>query len=115
MDKEKCEVIKGGRVVEPCKALSDACEFGNPRGKQKGLWAWTYHKISRPTGEGPSRQFFGVKSGEFVEKGVAFRFCPFCGERIDAPFMTPNAEVSGAGTASAGLPGSAAGNNEERD
>lgn len=29
--------------------------------------------------------------------------------------MTPNAEVSGAGTASAGLPGSAAGNNEERD
>lgn len=34
-------------------------------------------------------------------------------ERLDrAATKTPNAEVSGAGTASAGLPGSAAGNNE---
>ena len=88
-ESEKCAVTEG-RLVEPCKALSDSCEFGNPCGKQKGMWMWEYYNVNRPFGEGPTRRFFGAKSGDFVQKGVAFHYCPFCGTRIDAPFEQPS-------------------------
>ena len=78
---EKC-YVRDGRYVEPCNMLASATEYGNPRGKQKGIFAWA---LSIP-GKGASRTFFGVKSGEQVAKGLAFNFCPFCGERIEAPF-----------------------------
>ncbi len=76
---KKC-TVRDGKFVEPCKALSESAEYGNPRGKQKGIFAWDLH-----VGRERSRTFFGVKSGKHVEKGIAFNFCPFCGEKIDAP------------------------------
>ena len=83
MEKQKCTVTEDGRFVEPCKTLSDATEFGNPNGKRKGVWSWEYHSRDKP---GPTRRFWGTKSGDFVRKGIAFNFCPFCGEKIEAPF-----------------------------
>lgn len=77
---DKCTVVKG-KFVKPCARLFEAGETGNPTGKRKGIFAWSYH-----TPKGPSRTMFGVKSGDHVHKGLLFNFCPFCGKRIDAPF-----------------------------
>lgn len=76
----KCTVTDG-KFVEPCGALSEMTEYGHPRGKQKGIFAWQYSSPQK----GPTRTFFGAKSGERVEKGLIFNFCPYCGERIDQP------------------------------
>ena len=89
MEKQKCNVTADGKFVEPCKTLADATEFGNPNGKRKGIWAWQYFRLGESKST-PSRTFFGVKSGEHVEKGLAFNYCPFCGEKIDAPFTEPS-------------------------
>lgn len=80
----KCSVRNGNEVL-PCLWLDKASEYGNPGGKKKGIFAWRL--VNMKSGE-LSRLFFGVKSGEHVEKGMALTFCPFCGERIDAPFAT---------------------------
>ncbi len=80
----KC-TVEEGKFVRPCPSLASAAEVGHPRGKQKGIYAWV---LSTP--EGPTRTFFGVKSGDHKDRGLALNFCPFCGERIDAPF-TDNA------------------------
>lgn len=79
---DKCTVTDDGKIVNPCKALTRATEFGSPSGKRKGIWCWEYHGIKDP---GPKRRFWGTKSGDFVEKGIAFNFCPFCGEKIEQP------------------------------
>lgn len=84
---EKCRVSEDGKHIYPCKTLYESSEYGNPRGKQKGVFHWEYHTIES---NGPVRGFYGVKSGEFVSKGMAFNYCPFCGEKIDAPFSTPD-------------------------
>lgn len=94
MDKQptKCSV-RDGKFVEPCRLLEKATEYGNPRGKQKGVFAYEWH-----TPAGPSRTFYGAKSGEYVTGGLVFNFCPYCGERIDAPFAKddePKAERAG--------------------
>lgn len=86
---EPCQVSENGRIVTPCKQLSDACEYGNPTGRKKGIFGWTLYK---PSESELSRQFFGVKSGEFVDRGLAFNFCPFCGTQIDAPFAEKESE-----------------------
>lgn len=80
-DLKKCTVLSG-KFVDPCAALTEATEYGHPRGKAKGIFAWEYSSIDK----GPTRTMFGVKSGEHVAKGMLFNFCPFCGEKIDAPF-----------------------------
>lgn len=85
----KCSISDDGKIVTACEDLASACEYGNPTGKRKGVWAWTLYSMSRTTSKGPVRQFFGIKSGKFVEKGFAFNFCPFCGTRIDSPLNTP--------------------------
>lgn len=73
----KCTVE--GNIVTACEALEKATEFGNPRGKQKGIWCWQYFKASE---EAPTRRFWGAKSGDSVERGIAFNYCPFCGTEI---------------------------------
>lgn len=78
---EKC-TIRDARFVDPCTMLASATEYGNPRGKQKGIFGWALHVA----GKGASRTFYGAKSGEHVAKGLAFNYCPFCGESIEAPF-----------------------------
>ena len=81
MASEKC-TVRDGKFVEPCRSLAEVSEYGNPRGKQKGVFAWALY-----VGREPSRTFFGVKSGEWVQKGMAFNYCPFCGEKINAPYI----------------------------
>lgn len=84
---DKCKADNS--EVTPCKSLLEATEYGNPRGKQKGIYEWRL--VEMGTGD-LSRAFYGVKSGSLVEKGVAFNFCPFCGEAIDKPFLTKEDE-----------------------
>jgi hypothetical protein len=95
MKHAKCSV-ENGLFVQPCDSLSSATEYGNPRGKQKGIWFWQMRNMDTHK---PSRSYFGTKSGEHVEKGLLFNFCPFCGEKISEPFMgaTPSSANQGAG------------------
>jgi hypothetical protein len=82
--KLKC-TVRENRIVEPCAGLSDASEAGNPSGIKRGIFAWVYFNTQSEE-SGPSRIFFGAKSGNATKNGVAFNYCPFCGEQIDAPF-----------------------------
>jgi len=77
----KCE-IRDGKFVVPCDTLNNCTEFGNPRGKQKGIWWYRWFNVKT---DEPTISFFGAKSGDHVEKGMIFHFCPFCGTRIDEP------------------------------
>jgi hypothetical protein len=84
----KCSV-QDGKYVVPCTPLDKATEYGNPRGKQRGVWEWRLYHIDMNAKsmdmDSPSRSFFGIKSGEYTERGLAFHFCPFCGVDISAP------------------------------
>lgn len=81
---DKC-TVRDGKFVEPCEDLDKMAEVGNPpRGKSRGIWAWMYFNDQHK----PSRTFFGAKSTA-RPKGLLFNFCPWCGERIDAPFVRP--------------------------
>jgi hypothetical protein len=82
---EKCIVIEG-RIVQPCEDLDKAAEVGNPPpGKSRGIYEWRLHNTETHK---VSRVFFGTKTTNHP-KGMAFNFCPWCGERIDAPFVKP--------------------------
>lgn len=74
--------VRDGRFVEPCDSLTKATEYGHPRGKQKGIFQYAYSNFE----DGPTRTMFGAKSGEQVERGLLFNFCPYCGANISAPF-----------------------------
>lgn len=78
VERTKCEVH--GKIIEPCKFLYDACEFGNPTGKKKGVFCWDLFKLT-DNGRENTRRLFGVKSGDYVDKGLIFTYCPFCGEK----------------------------------
>jgi hypothetical protein len=89
--------------IEPCDTLRDSVEYGIAKGKKRGIFCWEYFSDRKAT-----RKFFGVKSGELTEKGIAFNFCPFCGEQIDAPFVVPDVQIerqaaSGLSRSNAGL------------
>jgi hypothetical protein len=43
----KCSI--DGTIVNPCNSLSKTTEFGNPRGKQKGIFAWVYYQAPHKT------------------------------------------------------------------
>ena len=78
---DKCTVTDG-RLVEPCEMLDKMAEAGNPPpGKQRGLYEW---RLFDTNTHQRTRSFFGVKTTS-APKGMAFNFCPWCGERIDAP------------------------------
>lgn len=88
-DREKC-IVREGRFVEPCGPLEKATEYGNPpTGKQRGIYAWAYKNTET---HAPSRTFFGAKSTSHPT-GMAFNFCPWCGERIDAPLLDGTKEA----------------------
>jgi hypothetical protein len=83
--------VRDGKFIEPCDTLSKAAEFGNPpRGKQRGIYEW--RMVNMNTSQ-PTRSFFGVKTSEHP-KGLAFNVCPWCGERIDAPFTEKSTEAA---------------------
>lgn len=77
---QKCSVSKG-RFVVPCRGLREATELRQPSGKKKGIFAWSYSNQ-----DGPTRKFYGAKSGAYETSGTLFNFCPFCGEKINEPF-----------------------------
>lgn len=79
MAKLEC-TVRDGKFVEPCDILAETTEYGHPRGKQKGIYAWAWSNS-----EGPTRTMFGAKSGERVTPGMLFNFCPFCGKPISEP------------------------------
>lgn len=79
MAKIEC-TVRDGKFVEPCEILEQVTEYGHPRGKQKGIYAWAWSNR-----EGPTRTMFGVKSGDRVTPGILFNFCPFCGKSILIP------------------------------
>lgn len=74
MSDERCSV-RDGSFVQPCDAL--ARSFG------KGV---EHHHMLDMRTRKPSRSFVAIKSGEYSKRGTAMNVCPFCGERIDAPF-----------------------------
>lgn len=67
--------IRDGRFVVPCVPLADAV----------GGAVDHAHYIDIANRR-PSRSYFVLKSGAYKAKGMAMNVCPFCGERIDAPF-----------------------------
>jgi hypothetical protein len=89
--KLKC-TVRDGRFVQPCGALDDMIENNIPGfSNAKGIAQWNLTNLK--THE-PSRSYIGIKSKK-MPKGLLFNFCPWCGEKIDAPFADkPEAEVS---------------------
>jgi hypothetical protein len=80
---DKC-IVRDGLFVEPCVDLDQNSEIGNPPpGKQRGIYEW---RLFNTETHKPTRRFFGVKTSH-RPKGMLFNFCPWCGERIDAPFV----------------------------
>lgn len=81
----KC-TVRDGNFVEPCETLAQASN-GRPYGTATGIFTHNMTYVEGPNFGKPSRTFFSVKTGEFAKKGICLNFCPFCGEKIDAPFI----------------------------
>lgn len=78
----KCSV-RDGRFVEPCDILAENVQNNTPGfSARKGISEWNLTNFKTHL---PSRRYFGVKTSAYP-KGFLFNNCPFCGERIDAPF-----------------------------
>lgn len=77
---DKCTVADG-RFVNACETLQKVTDYRAAEGR-KGVVVWEYTNLNTHK---PSRTIYGVKTKEYP-KGIAFNVCPFCGERIDAPF-----------------------------
>lgn len=86
--------VRDGRFVEPCTSLARSFD-GSPMGKGRGLFLFNMVNLNTLT---PTRSFVVLRMGEHKEKGVALNVCPFCGERIDAPFCEPAALGADAST-----------------
>lgn len=83
----KC-TITDGRFVEACTALDQNIQNHTPGfSKSKGIAVWNL--VNRETHK-PSRRYFGVKTPTYPN-GFLFNFCPFCGVKIDAPFVEDEA------------------------
>ena len=74
--------VRDGKFVDPCTSLEGAM-FGSPFGRGNGLFLYDLSNLK--TGK-PTRSFVVLRTGKNSERGVALNCCPFCGERIDAPF-----------------------------
>lgn len=86
--KLKC-TVREGRFVDPCDTLeSQTDNIAAGFSRAKGTARWHYTNINNRQ---PSRTFFGVKTRE-SPNGMLFNFCPWCGERIDAPFADSDDE-----------------------
>lgn len=72
-----CEV--DGKKLKPCASLAAALEYGNPNGKAKGMFL--PERVNIKTGE-RGTDIVQIHSGNFIPKGIAVEYCPFCGTRI---------------------------------
>ena len=82
MKPDRC-TVKDDMFVVPCAALADAV----------GGAVDHAHYVDMKKRK-PSRSFFVLKSGAHKHKGIAMNVCPFCGERIDAPFANDETTAS---------------------
>lgn len=82
----KCSVSEDGNHIHPCRMLTSVFECDSIK---KGIVQYQLHNTQ--TGK-PSRTFFIAKSGDYKKNGLALNFCPFCGEKIDAPFAEKDDE-----------------------
>jgi len=73
----KC-TVRDGKFVEPCDALSKACEGTVQGAKKKGIFVWPMSNIT--TGK-ETRTIFGAVTSEHP-KGLIFNFCPWCGSDL---------------------------------
>ncbi|SLM07587.1 hypothetical protein BQ9544_2643 [Escherichia coli O127:H6] len=73
----KCRI--NGNQIEPCAVLAKALEYGNPAFKSKGIFI--PERVNINTGE-PGLDIAQIHSGQYVGRGVAMCFCPFCGESL---------------------------------
>lgn len=79
---KRCSV-RDGRFVDPCKTLADATDnMIGSFSKAKSIFRTELTNINTLE---PSRTYYGIKTKQFPN-GMLFNNCPFCGERIDAPF-----------------------------
>ena len=83
----KCSV-RDGSFVEPCTPLQMVTDVGGIS-KAKGIAVWQYFSTKNYK---PSRTYYGVRSKGRPD-GLAFNFCPFCGEAISAPFMAEEVDA----------------------
>jgi hypothetical protein len=73
----KCKLV--GNKISRCYTLQKALEYGNPSFRQKGCFVPERANIN--TGE-PGIDIVQLHSGDYVGRGIAMNFCPFCGENI---------------------------------
>lgn len=79
---DKC-TVREMKFVVPCETLEKAIDNNvGSFSKVKGVTQWNFTNMK--TGN-PSRLMIGLRSKNYP-KGMFFNFCPFCGEKIDAPF-----------------------------
>jgi len=74
--------ITDGKFVEPCTSLAGAMDGS---GFTQGRALYLHQTVNLSTLK-PCRSFVVLRMGDHVQKGIALNVCPFCGERIDAPF-----------------------------
>lgn len=77
MSNSKCQV--NGNQITPCKVLAKALECGNPTSKSKGVFI--PERVNINTGESGT-DIGQIHSGQYVGRGVAMNYCPFCGESL---------------------------------
>ena len=74
---DKCKL--DGNRISRCDLLSKSLEYGNPTFKSKG--AFIPERVNIKTGQ-PGTDLAQLHSGQFVGRGIAMNFCPFCGESL---------------------------------
>ena len=77
MSELKCRI--NGNQIEPCAVLAKALEYGNRAFKSKGIFI--PERVNINTSE-PGLDIAQIHSGQYVGRGVAMCFCPFCGESL---------------------------------
>lgn len=83
--KHKC-TVRDGKFVEPCDTL-DGMITTHAAYAARGSTFFHCTLTNIQTGE-PSRSFVGYRSTKHP-KGLLLNCCPWCCERIDAPFEDP--------------------------
>lgn len=68
-----------GNHISLCEALSKSLEYGNPTPRSKG--AFLPERMNIRTGE-RGTDIVQLHSGNYVGRGIAMCYCPFCGESL---------------------------------
>lgn len=77
MSNSKCQV--NGKDITLCSILEKAISGACPTPKAKGVFL--PYRINTKTGE-KGADIVQLHSGEYVGRGIAMYFCPFCGESL---------------------------------